>query len=330
MRVLAMLAAYPPARNAGSWVMTHQLLRALIARGHEADVVLTTDRGDPYELDGVRVWPHVDKRDPYRFLGKASVIVTHLDSAARPVTIGQMCGIPVVTLVHSIRPATAGLLRRRPSSLVVFNSQTMADQYAGQIPGRSIVVRPPVHVADYATTPGTHITLVNLSADKGAHTFYALAERLPDRKFLGVVGGYGDQIIRADLPNVEVIDHVPVDRMRDEVYARTRILLMPSAHESWGRVGVEAMCSGIPVIASPTPGLREALGAAGCFADPGDVDAWEEQVRRLLDGRRWRAASRRARTRAAELDPTDDLDVWVKEVEAIARTRIWPLRRRPA
>lgn len=330
MRVLAMLAAYPPARNAGSWVMTHHLLRALVQRGHEADVVLTDATGDPYELDGVRVWPHTGKNDPYRFLADASVIVTHLDSSSRPVALGQMCGIPVITLVHNTRPGTGGLIRRRPSRLLVFNSDAMAAQFAGAYSGRSIVVRPPVHAADYATTPGDHITLVNLSADKGADIFYQLAERLPDRRFLAVVGGYGTQLIREDLPNVQVVEHVRADRMREQVYARTRILLMPSTYESWGRVGVEAMCSGIPVIASPTPGLREALGEAGIFADPGDVDAWEAEVRRLLDGRRWRAASRKAAARAAQLDPTADLDAWVAEVEDIARTRLWPRRRRTA
>jgi len=160
-----------------------------------------------------------------------------------------------------------------------------------------------------------------LSRDKGAEVFYELAERLPNQKFLGVQGGYGVQVLD-DLPNVELLEHLPPDRMRDEVYARTRVLLMPSAHESYGRTGVEAMASGIPVIAHPTDGLREALGSAGVFVDRDDIDGWETLLRKLLDGRRWRHASARARQRVTELDPAADIDAWCDRVERLAERRV--------
>lgn len=323
MRVLAMVPDYPP-RGVGSWVMTHNLLRALVVRGHAVDVVLAAPTGDPYELDGVRVWPYKDKSDPFRFIDDASVLITHVESAGRPVALGNARGVPVVQIAHNAGAFTESALKRRAAALTVFNSQHTAARL-GPLCVRSMVIHPPVSAADYATTPGDAVTLVNLSEDKGAEVFYALAERFPDRQFLGVRGGYGTQVIphgEDDLPNVEVVDHVPPDQMRARVYARTRVLLMPSAHESWGRVGVEAMCSGIPVIAHPTPGLRESLGEAGTFCDRDDVDGWEDALRRLLDGRRWRAASRKAKTRAAELDPAADLDRWCREVENLARRRL--------
>lgn len=101
------------------------------------------------------------------------------------------------------------------------------------------------------------------------------------------------------------------------VYGKTRVLLMPSIYESWGRVGVEAMASGIPVIANPTDGLSEALGDAGVFVDRDDLDGWENAIRRLQDGRSWNAASRRAKARSAELDAlrASDIDRWCEAVE---------------
>lgn len=321
VRVLAVLAGYPPAENIGSWLTTHALLCSLVERGHQADVVLTGQTGDPYELDGVRVWPHTGPRDAHRFVRDANVIVSHVDAGGGAVTLSQMTGVPLVAVCHNARPETAMLLRSRPAALLVFNSHATATALGGIHPAPSIVVRPPVGAADYATVPGECITLVNLSVDKGAETFYHLAARFPDRKFLGVTGGYGKQIIRADLPNVQVLEHVPAHRMRDDVYARTRVLLMPSAHESYGRTAVEAMHSGIPVIAAPTRGLREALGGAGIFAPLGDTGAWEQAVRGLLDGRRWRAASRKAFTRASQVDPAADLDRWCSAVEHVARRR---------
>lgn len=325
MRVMAMVPAYPPGQGVGSWIMTHNLLRPLAARGWQVDVVLTATSGEPYELDGVRVWPHTGKGDPFRFIDHADVVVAHAESAGRAAILGELRGVPVVQIAHNTSAFTESALRKqRPVSLTVFNSRHMADRFGAHC-GRYIVVHPPVRPEEYATTPGDRITLVNLSEDKGAEVFYALAERFPDKPFLGVRGGYGPQVLPRggdDLPNVTILPHVPAGEMRDQVYARTRILLMPSAHESWGRVGIEAMCSGIPVIAHPTEGLRESLGDAGIFADRDDLDAWERELRRLLDGRRWRAASKRAQARASELDPQPDLDVWCRQIEQIARRRM--------
>jgi hypothetical protein len=319
MRILAMVAAYPPDRCVGSWLMTHALLRVLVAGGHHADVVLTAASGDPYVLDGVNVWPHTGKSDPFRFLQDADVLVAHAESAGRAVTLGEMWSVPVVRLAHNTSPTTESAVRRRAVALTVFNSAHMAASFGAEA-GRSIVVRPPVDPTEYATTPGDHVTLINVTHDKGAEVFYNLAERIPDAKFLGVEGGYGTQIV-GELPNVELLPHLPADRMRDEVYARTRILLMPSAHESWGRTGVEAMCSGIPVVASRVSGLEESLGPAGIFVALDDIDGWEQAVRRLLDGRRWRAASRRAKERAAGLAPGPDLALWCTEIERLAAQR---------
>src|SRR5690606_3845325 len=184
----------------------------------------------------------------------------------------------------------------------------------------SVVIRPPVLTEDYATGHGDHVTLINLFPPKGSGTFWALAERMPDVRFLAVTGGYGEQDVR-DLPNGEVLPNTPGHQMREKVYARTKIPLMPSAYESRGRVGVEAMASGIPAIAHPTPGLRESLGTAGVFVDRDDVDGWEKQIRRLLTPRAFGAASKRAKARSAELDPAEDLKRWCLAMEALAEQR---------
>jgi glycosyltransferase involved in cell wall biosynthesis len=95
---------------------------------------------------------------------------------------------------------------------------------------------------------------------------------------------------------------------------------MPSERETWGMTGVEAMASGIPVIAHPTPGLLESLGDAGVFVDRSDADGWVEQIERLHDPTEWATASAKALTRAAELRDLmrDDIARFVTEVERFA------------
>ena len=108
--------------------------------------------------------------------------------------------------------------------------------------------------------------------------------------------------------------------MREAVYSRTKVLLMPSSYESWGRAGVEALASGIPVVAHPTPGLCESLSEAGIFVDLHDVDGYEQVLRKLLSNpAEYRLAVKRAKARSAELDPAPDLAAWCEAVEALAR-----------
>ncbi|HEY1395025.1 glycosyltransferase family 4 protein [Roseateles sp.] len=338
MRVLALAHQYVPVHCAGAETMLHSMLRALAARGHEVHVTLSAQPGRPYELDGVRVWPHVTSKDVFEHLPKADVLVSHLMNTPRATFLGNWNDIPTVLIHHNTFDVTKAALVTPQArvDLAVVNSQWMADDLAewfaerGATPPATAIVRPLVDLADYATTPGDRVTLVNMRPmdvdsrgnrmGKGAETFWAAAERMPKTRFLGVRGAYGTQMVR-DLPNVEVLDHVPNHEMREKVFARTRVLLMPSSYESWGRVGTEALCSGIPVIAHPTPGLRESLGDAGIFVDRDDVDAWVRALRTLALPQSYGAASARARARAEQLAALDDLDRWCNAVEAVAGRR---------
>jgi glycosyltransferase involved in cell wall biosynthesis len=94
---------------------------------------------------------------------------------------------------------------------------------------------------------------------------------------------------------------------------------MPSTYESYGRAAVEACCAGLPVIASRTPGLIEALGEQGTCIDRGDVDAWEAELRKVLSPRGYGAAVKRAKAIAAALTTDEDLAGWVDELEQVAK-----------
>jgi len=64
------------------------------------------------------------------------------------------------------------------------------------------------------------------------------------------------------------------------------VLLLPSETESFGLVALEAMASGVPVVASDVGGLPEVVehGVTGFLAPVGDVDAMAGYCLKLLEG----------------------------------------------
>lgn len=304
---------------------------------------------------------------------ECDLMLTHLDLTSLAMQLALAVRKPLAHFVHNDAQLTFWRVIPLKAQLIIFNSEWIAnspkDWYgsgdpdkATLWPGHSVTVHPVVEPEHYRCERGDSITLVNPTNGKGQATFYDLAQRMPERQFITAQGGYGYQVScpsrslspharigTADyvnhtfyndvgseqncfgLPNVTHLKNDPDIR---NVFRRTRVLLMPSDYESYGRVGVEAACAGIPTIAHPTPGLKEAFGDAAIFCDREDVDSWEKEIDRLFtDEVYYRERSSKALALADSLQPESEFDRleqalietverWQKEHEAI-EMNIW-------
>jgi glycosyltransferase involved in cell wall biosynthesis len=120
----------------------------------------------------------------------------------------------------------------------------------------------------------------------------------------------------SDLTNLNRMANTPDPR---DFYRVSRVVLMPSLwRESLGRVAVEAMANGIPVLASDRGALPETLGDAGfAFTIPErytranlalptahEVAPWVATIERLWDDPDFEAKHRAlARAEARRWDP---------------------------
>lgn len=69
------------------------------------------------------------------------------------------------------------------------------------------------------------------------------------------------------------------------LYQAADILTFPSVKEGWGLVALEALASGVPVLASDLPVFREYLtsGENGLLVDPSDEQAITAGMLRLVE-----------------------------------------------
>jgi len=142
-------------------------------------------------------------------------------------------------------------------------------------------------------TSSTVTYIGRLVPEKGLDTLVQAVAHLPTPTRLQLVG---DGPIRTDLyklaaelgitERVVFSGAVPYARVR-EVLIQSSVVVLPSRRtavwqEQFGRVLVEAMACGVPVIGSDTGAIPEVIGEGGIIFPEGDIPALADALHRLL------------------------------------------------
>lgn len=301
MDILGFVTDYVPRRMAGSEITMHSIFAWLASRGHRVRVAMPADlMPRNLKFDGVEL---IAKNSTVfvEALKQADIYFTHLESVEEATRHASKTGKAVVHYVHKDSDLTYKGIVQDHLDLAVFNSYALAtEKVRASYP--SLVVYPPVPRAKSdpeAVDKRTNHTLVGLSKNKGGDFLLTLAAAAKEEHFLGVHGSY-DKQVRID--RRKNLDLEPTTPNIQEIFQKTRVLLIPSHVETWGRIGVEAMWAGIPVIANSectNSGFRECLGTAALWAPRSNKDEWVDALQQLRDPKTFREMQDRGLNRAA-------------------------------
>lgn len=118
-----------------------------------------------------------------------------------------------------------------------------------------------------------HWLFVNPVEVKGFYFLLDLAKACPEQSFL-VVGNWGARI--EDLPRMKNVEYWPPQKNLRKAFEVSKALLMPSVwQEAFGRLPLEAMAAGLPVIVSDRGALPDTVGRAGLVL-PLEISAWKK------------------------------------------------------
>jgi glycosyltransferase involved in cell wall biosynthesis len=122
---------------------------------------------------------------------------------------------------------------------------------------------------------------------EGYAAFVAQSDRstVPHLRMVGLASSaqkfrhYADDLQIADLVHIE--PYLDESELQD-LYRRSRAVLVPSLMEGFGIPVLEAMASGTPVIASNATSLPEVSGPAAAYFNPTDVTAMAATLKQVL------------------------------------------------
>jgi glycosyltransferase involved in cell wall biosynthesis len=276
--------SFPPITYAGSELSDYEAMIYLQKRGH--DVYLFLGNYAVPEYKGLKLYK-LNFSDPFcqNILESADAIFisefikSHKDNIYNYLQQKQS---PVFMNIHVANQFGWLLQQKTPMPLIiVFNSKMTHDNE--HTIHKNFIMYPYVNIEPFKklrnhTIRSSTVTLINCNRNKGGDMLVSLAKQMPNTNFIGVKGGYGEQVIETTLPNLRYIETTPDIA---NVLKQTGILIMPSNSETWGRTAVEAMAAGVPVIHSESQGLLECVAGAGMMCVHDDESAWAEAIEKI-------------------------------------------------
>ena len=229
----------------------------------------------------------------------------------------QSFNVPLINLTFAPKQYTFVENFKYPSAVTYSNSFIKNEDTEEQKNG--YIIRDPVNYKVYEISEEDmnrrYITLIGSPPNvKGHELFIELAKLKPELSFMLVT--HKKEYEDKELPeNIKFQPYLStIKELKNKVYSKTRVLLMPSTQEAFGRVAIEATASCIPCIISDYPGLSEATyKMSNYIEDYTNIKEWKKELERVLGD--YDNEVEKARNIKNALDYDKDVNSFVKLVE---------------
>jgi glycosyltransferase involved in cell wall biosynthesis len=162
----------------------------------------------------------------------------------------------------------------------------------------------------------------NLYKRKGQITLIRAAAAIPEIDVTLVGDGPFRHMLERAVSDYGLEERVHFLGIRTEVrniLSSADLYVQPSLVDGFCIASVEAMASGLPVIASDIPGLRDVVGKAALLVPPGDWQALGKAIRTLLDDPEKRTAmGNESRKAAKAFDVATTAESYLRLYEEVA------------
>lgn len=293
MNILAIVKLYFHRNKSGGEAYLHILLKKMKLYLKDCKInVLIPDCKEikHFEFEGINIIEfNKDLNNCLTYIRDCDLLIAQLDHSIPVIKKGIELNKKIFWILHGKVDLFAEYYNLAYKHLYkIFNSNFVYLESLGNTPIENYYIINPMcdfprlnRYKNKSKQRREYITLINPSENKGADIVLELAKRNKQRKFLIVEGGYHHEAQNKyiyefrKLPNCHVIKNT--SNIIEDVYLKSRIVLMPSIYESWGMVASEAISMGIPVIYSNSgphnhligKGLSENMGklSLGCYRD---------------------------------------------------------------
>ena len=109
---------------------------------------------------------------------------------------------------------------------------------------------------------------------------------------MGLLRSSIEEILGHALGSVRFRDQLSQQELADE-YRAAHVLIHTSSGEGWSQTVLEAMATGLPVVASDVPGIRDVLAETGLLVRAGDARGFAAALRKLASDFSLRKTMRR-------------------------------------
>lgn len=276
MNILVIVELYFHKNKSGGECYLHYFLKKILEYTNAKINVLIpqSEEDKKFEYEGIYINETIESVNEIEgYIKKADLVITQLMLSKKIINLSLENDKKIIWILHGYFDGFRKLIDNN-RIIKVFNSKNVLVDFQNSAKGyidNYFIIYPFCDFTNLSKYKNVdlkrreYITFVNPVENKGSELILKLAKNNKDKKFLIVEGGYGKIEQETYLKEFRKLSNTHIIKntkdIINEIYLKSKIVIMASKYESYGLVAQESACFGIPcIINKNTKGLVENMG----------------------------------------------------------------------